>query len=75
MKGIKLKVWKEGRRLLSMALSAALIVGTLAGAAVPAQAAVSQVDGKDVYEYTFAELKKSVKVRKLAEFIKKPTFF
>ena len=35
MKGIKLKVWKEGRRLLSMALSAALIVGTLAGAAVP----------------------------------------
>ncbi len=36
MKGIKLKVWKEGKRFLSMTLCAALIGGMLSGAAIPA---------------------------------------
>ena len=61
MKGIKLKVWKEGKRLLSMALSAALIVGTLAGAAVPVvdvQAAEVDEDGYIVSTYDFADLTK-----------------
>ncbi len=55
MKGIKLKVWKETKRFLSMALCAALIGGTLGGAAVPvveAQAAAAPIIAEDFEDGT-----------------------